>query len=112
MYSHIEMLVDEVSFPAHRATGQPTGSLPGPLGHCEGDYMPDALCFTEIDRQHIELLPARTVMSMFMTAGAKSAAEPGKGGTVGGDGGGDGSASPSSPLMDLIAKSPLAALIK
>lgn len=29
--------------------------------------MPEALSFTEIDRQHLEILPARTVMSMFMT---------------------------------------------
>ncbi|MDT7595133.1 MAG: hypothetical protein QOJ06_679 [Pseudonocardiales bacterium] len=75
--------------------------------------MPDALSFTEIDIQHIELLPARTVMSTFMTAGVKSVADPGKGGAVGGDGSGDGSASPSKgPLMDLIAQSPLKALLK
>lgn len=111
MYSHIDDAVNEVFFPAHWATSQPTGSLPGPLGHCEGDYMSDALSFTEIDRQHIELLPARTVMSMFMIAG-----QSGKGGAVGGDGGdggGDASASPSKgPIMDLIAKSPLSALLK
>jgi hypothetical protein len=41
--------------------------------------MSDALSFTEIDGQHVELLPTRTVMSMFAL---------GKGG--GGDGGGDG----------------------
>jgi hypothetical protein len=41
--------------------------------------MSDALSFVEIDGQHVELLPARTVMSMFHTGG-------GKGGT-GGDGG-------------------------
>ena len=29
--------------------------------------MPEALSFTEIDGQHAEILPARTVMSMFMT---------------------------------------------
>ena len=108
MYSHIDDAVNEVFFPAHRATSQPTGSLPGPLGHCEGDYMSDALSFTEIDRQHLELLPARTVMSMFMIAG-----QSGKGGAVGGDGGDDASASPSKgPLMDLIGKSPLSALLK
>lgn len=67
--------------------------------------MSDALSFTEIDRQHIELLPARTAMSMFMIAG-----QSGKGGAVGGD---DASASPSKgPLMDLIGKSPLSALLK
>jgi hypothetical protein len=31
--------------------------------------MSDALSFTEIDGQHVELLPARTVMSLF-TAGS------------------------------------------
>jgi len=39
--------------------------------------MSDALNFAEIDGQHVELLPARTVMSMF-TAGS----------TTGGAGGG------------------------
>lgn len=29
--------------------------------------MPEALSFAEIDQQHIELLPARTVMSALMT---------------------------------------------
>jgi hypothetical protein len=29
--------------------------------------MSDALSFTEIGEQHVELLPARTVMSMFAT---------------------------------------------
>jgi hypothetical protein len=42
--------------------------------------MSDALSFVEIDGQHVELLPARTVMSMF-TLG-----EGGDGGT-GGNGG-------------------------
>lgn len=32
--------------------------------------MPDASSFSEIDRQHLELLPARTVMSIFMAAAA------------------------------------------
>jgi hypothetical protein len=43
------------------------------------DFMPDALSFAEIDGQHVELLPARTVLSMFAL---------GKGG--GGDGGAGG----------------------
>ena len=30
--------------------------------------MPEALSFTDIDRQHLELLPARTVMSTLTTA--------------------------------------------
>ena len=29
--------------------------------------MPEALSITDIDRQHLELLPARTVMSILMT---------------------------------------------
>lgn len=43
--------------------------------------MSDALSFAEIDVQHLELLPARTVMSMFALIG-----QPGDGGT-GGNGG-------------------------
>jgi hypothetical protein len=31
----------------------------------------DALSFTEIDEQHVELLPARTVMSLFDMTGGK-----------------------------------------
>ena len=107
MYSHIDDAVNEVFFPAHWATSQPTGSLPGPLGHCEGDYMSDALSFTEINRQYIELLPARTVMSMFMLAG-----QSGKGGAVGGDGGDDASASPSTgAVMGLLGKTGLGKLL-
>jgi len=41
----------------------------------------DALSFAEIDGQHVELLPARTVMSMFSL---------GKGGGDGGQGGNGG----------------------
>jgi hypothetical protein len=40
----------------------------------------DALSFAEIDGQHVELLPARTVMSMFVVKG-------GGDGGVGGNGG-------------------------
>ena len=107
MYNHIDDAVNEVFFPAHWATSQPTGSLPGPLGHCEGDYMSDALSFTEINRQYIDLLPARTVMSMFMLAG-----QSGKGGAVGGDGGDDASASPSTgAVMGLLGKTGLGKLL-
>jgi hypothetical protein len=42
--------------------------------------MSDGLSFAEIDGQHVELLPARTVLSMFSTSG----------GCGGGCGGGDG----------------------
>lgn len=52
--------------------------------------MSEALSSTEIDRQHIELLPARTVMSMGMTARATSAGEGGGGDGGAGDGGGGG----------------------
>jgi hypothetical protein len=41
--------------------------------------MSDALSFVEIDGQHVELLPARTVLSMFVAGGGK--------GGYGGDGG-------------------------
>ncbi|MGB8256383.1 MAG: hypothetical protein WCE71_13560, partial [Pseudonocardiaceae bacterium] len=44
--------------------------------------MSDALSFAEIDGQHVELLPARTVMSMFSAGG--------DGGGRGGNGGGGG----------------------
>ncbi len=42
--------------------------------------MSDALNFTEIDSQHVELLPARTVLSLFSAGG-------GSRGDVGGAGG-------------------------
>ena len=44
--------------------------------------MSDALSFTEIDGQHVELLPARTVMSTFRAGG-----EEGGDGGYGGNGG-------------------------
>jgi|SwirhisoilCB2_FD_contig_71_6628955_length_292_multi_1_in_0_out_0_2 hypothetical protein len=34
--------------------------------------MPDALSFSEIDGQHVELLPARTVLSLFSLGGGGS----------------------------------------
>ncbi|HYZ38345.1 MAG TPA: hypothetical protein VE673_16795 [Pseudonocardiaceae bacterium] len=40
--------------------------------------MSDALCFVEIDGQHVELLPARTVMSLLHTGG-----NGGRGGNAG-----------------------------
>ncbi len=42
--------------------------------------MSDAVSFTEIDGQHVELLPARTVLSLFALSGG------GNGGTGGGGG--------------------------
>lgn len=52
--------------------------------------MSDALSFTEIDRQRIELLPARTLMSMLRADGGTTAGDGtgGSGGTAGGGGGG------------------------
>jgi hypothetical protein len=42
--------------------------------------MSDALSFVEIDGQHVELLPARTVMSMFHAGGHGGAGGNGQGG--------------------------------
>ena len=47
--------------------------------------MSDVFSFGEIDGQHVELLPARTVMSLF-SCGGSDAGRGGNGG-VGGDGG-------------------------
>lgn len=44
--------------------------------------MSDALSFTEIDRQHIELLPARTVMSMLRSAAPSGDSGATQGGTA------------------------------
>jgi hypothetical protein len=50
--------------------------------------MSDTLNFTEIDTQHIELLPGRTLMSVFRTAGsATTPGATGGGSTTGGGGG-------------------------
>jgi hypothetical protein len=48
--------------------------------------MSDALSFAEIDVQHVELLPARTVLSMFSLSGGSRAGDAGNGGQ-GGKGG-------------------------
>ena len=45
--------------------------------------MSDALSFAEIDGQRVELLPARTVMSMFSAGGAGRGGNGGTGGTGG-----------------------------
>jgi hypothetical protein len=50
--------------------------------------MSDALSFAEIDGQHLELLPARTVMSMLSTTGGSD--RGGNGGTGGAGGAGRG----------------------
>jgi hypothetical protein len=46
--------------------------------------MSDALSFVEIDGQHVELLPARTVLSMFSAGGCCGGDKGGIGG-AGGD---------------------------
>ncbi|HXT44428.1 MAG TPA: hypothetical protein VN748_09980 [Pseudonocardiaceae bacterium] len=48
--------------------------------------MSDALSFVEINGQHVELLPARTVMSLLHTGGGSDSGRGGNGGT-GGNGG-------------------------
>ena len=51
--------------------------------------MSDALSFAEIDSQHVELLPARTVLSLFSTGNCGCG---GGGSSTGGHGGAGGSA--------------------
>ena len=97
------MLSDEVLDPARRAATvqRPLEPLPGPLGHREGDHMPEALSFTEIDRQHLELLPARTVMSVFMTVDSLGNGTGGSGGEAGA--GGESAATTSTnPAMKVL----------
>lgn len=43
--------------------------FPGPLGPLEEDLMPGTLSFAEMDGQHVELLPARTILSLVSTGG-------------------------------------------
>jgi hypothetical protein len=47
--------------------------------------MSDALSFAEIYEQHVELLPARTVLSMFVTADDSGNSAGGSGGSSSGD---------------------------
>jgi hypothetical protein len=42
--------------------------------------MSDALSFAEIDGQHVELLPARTVLSLFSAGGGGDGGQGGAGG--------------------------------
>lgn len=53
--------------------------------------MSDALSFVEIDGQHVELLPARTVLSL-LSAGAPKGGDAGNGGPGGTGGASDGKA--------------------
>ncbi|PZS24822.1 MAG: hypothetical protein DLM61_21335 [Pseudonocardiales bacterium] len=48
--------------------------------------MSNALSFADVDGQHVELLPARTVMSAFRACGCEGGSHGGNGG-VGGNGG-------------------------
>ncbi|HEV7831763.1 MAG TPA: hypothetical protein VGP04_23600 [Pseudonocardiaceae bacterium] len=52
--------------------------------------MSDTLTFVEIDRQHVELLPARTVLSMVSACGCDPGGHGGGGGGNAGDGGNGG----------------------
>jgi len=49
--------------------------------------MPDALSFTEIDGQHVELLPARTVLSLTGSIAKTGGGQCGGNGGTGGNGG-------------------------
>lgn len=66
--------------------------------------MSDALNFTEIDRQHTELLPARTVMSMFRTGTSTGSNSTGGAGATGGKDGGN--------ILDVIKEMKVADLLK
>lgn len=90
---------------------RPQEPLPGSLGHREGDYMLETLSFIEMDRQHLELLPARTVMSMFVTDGTA-----GNDGTSGTGGNTEGTAStattdPTAQLMQIASKVPVVGVL-
>ena len=44
--------------------------------------MSDAMSFVEIEGQHVELLPARTVLSLFATGGSRNGGAGGSGGNA------------------------------
>ncbi|MGH3785836.1 MAG: hypothetical protein ACRDRG_04645 [Pseudonocardiaceae bacterium] len=52
--------------------------------------MSDALSFAEIDGQHVELLPARTVLSLFSTGGGGKGGDGGAAAPPAANYGGDG----------------------
>lgn len=54
--------------------------------------MTDALSFAEIDAQHLELLPARTVLSLFVAGGGSKGGDAGNAGPGGYGGDGTGKA--------------------
>jgi hypothetical protein len=58
------------------------------VGNSKEECMSDALSFADVDGQHVELLPARTVMSAFRACGCEGGGgEEGGNGGVGGNGG-------------------------
>jgi hypothetical protein len=72
--------------------------------------MPEALNFTEIERQHLELLPVRTLMSMFVLADGATSGNAGDPGVTGKDGNAPStsgaSADPTQQLLGPIKKVP------
>jgi hypothetical protein len=68
--------------------------------------MPEALSFTEIGTQHLELLPARTVMSLVMTAAEGAAAGGAATGTATG-GGTEGASTPAKDPLSMVKDLPL-----
>lgn len=70
--------------------------------------MPEALSFTDIDRQHLELLPARTVMSM-LTAGTGTAGDANSSSTTTTTT--SGTSSPTGGAGDLLKDNPVFAFL-
>jgi hypothetical protein len=69
--------------------------------------MPEALNFAEIERQHLELLPVRTLMSMFVLADGATSGNAGDPGVTGKDGNAPStSADPTQQLLGPIKKVP------
>jgi hypothetical protein len=69
--------------------------------------MPEAVNFTEIERQHLELLPVRTLMSMFVLADGATSGNAGDPGVTGKAGNApSASADPTQQLLGPIKKVP------
>lgn len=62
----------------------------GPMGPLEEDLMSDTLSFAEIAGQHVELLPARTILSLLSPGGHGGSSHGDGGHGDGGDEGGEG----------------------
>jgi transcription elongation factor len=69
--------------------------------------MPEALSFTEIGTQHLELLPARTVMSLVMTAATEGAAAGGAATGTATGGGTEGASTPAKDPLNMVKDLPL-----